>query len=291
MAQNLTSPTTVRDILQSLDIKPSKVLGQNFLVDRNTLNILLTAAKLTPSDRAIEIGPGLGTVTQELLEQTGGVTAIEKDRKLFAYLQHAMGTHEGLDLHCADALDMDLGALVAQGSHVVVANLPYVAGSRILMEFAKAPTPPQRMIVTVQREVGDRLTAAPGTSEYGLLSLWIQLIYHTELIHTIPPTCFWPRPTVRSAIVKMVQHTDIPALPHADAECLRAVSRYAFMHRRKQLAKLLSQNVQNPAQSKEAWQEVLSACNLDPHARPEALTPHDWRRLTTSALCHGHLSN
>ncbi|MBL7116018.1 MAG: ribosomal RNA small subunit methyltransferase A [Kiritimatiellae bacterium] len=291
MAQNLTSPTTVRDILQSLDIKPSKALGQNFLVDRNILNILLKTAKLTPADHVIEIGPGLGAVTQELLKQTGGVTAIEKDRNLFAYLQHALGSHAGLSLHCADALDMHLGALVEQGSRVVVANLPYVAGSRILMEFAKAPTPPQRMIVTVQKEVGDRLTATPGTSEYGLLSLWIQLIYRTELIHTIPPTCFWPRPTVRSAIVQMIQHTESPALPYADAECLRTVSRYAFMHRRKQLAKLLSQTVQNPAQNKEAWQRVLSECNLDPHARPGALAPQDWRRLTTASLCNCHLSN
>lgn len=303
----LTSPTEVRAWLARMDFKPSRVLGQNFLVDANILRILLDAADVTKDDTVLEIGPGLGVLTGPLLERAGRVVAIEKDARLHAHLAETLGGAPNLALLHADALDVLTArrartvppadgtlsltatepavrsrereraeahgslALPATGGafNKVVANLPYSVGSRILVELFQPPYRPDIIVVTVQREVADRLAARPGTKDYGVLGIFAQLDYDVAILKKISRTCFVPPPQVESAIVALRRRARREMELH-DERDFRSLVKACFSHRRKQLGSL-------------AGSEALARAGIDPTRRPETLSVAEWCALANAA--------
>ena len=273
---NLTHPSEVRDLLAQLGLRPRRALGQNFLIDANILRILLSAAELHQEDRVLEIGPGLGVVTEWLLRWAGRVVAIEKDPVLYAHLRGRFEGAAHLDLRCGDALDADLEALFADGVNKVVANLPYSIGSRFLVRVLQVRRPPERVVVTVQREVADRLAAAPATKDYGLLGILTQQRYAVRVRKEVSPTCFLPTPEVRSAIVELRRREEDDPPAEALVRRLDLLHR-AFSRRRKKLLPLLQQAL--PAESARA---LCARLGVALEARPENVTPAQWAALAES---------
>lgn len=268
---NLTRPSEVRALLAQLDFHPSRVLGQNFLIDRNILTILLATAELVPDDRVVEVGPGLGVLTDALLEQAAWVTAIEKDNRLAPYLRERFAGHPTLTLIHADILDCDLAALFPHPGLKLVANLPYAIAARLLVDLLATPYPPTRIVVTIQREVADRLGAVPSTKDYGLLSILMQRHYAIRTVKHISPTCFWPAPSVQSSIACLVLR-ETPLGGAADEAGLRHLLRHAFSRRRKTMARSLRDLVADP-------RPALDAAGIAPTARAEELPPAIWPAL------------
>lgn len=275
--RNLTSPAAVRALLDELGLRPRRSLGQNFLIDRNILGVLVGAAGLSERDQVLEIGPGLGVVTGELIARARRVVAIEKDARLFAFLQAEFAACPALELVHADALDVDTAALFRAGVNVVVANLPYSVGSRLIAEFVGAEAGPERIVVTVQREVADRLAARPSSRAYGLLSVWTQRAYDVTLVKRVSATCFLPRPEVSSAILRLTRRAAAPARPD-EMRRFRELTKSVFGQRRKQLASLLCRL---PGEGWDAGRcrALLAEMRLDPQARPEDLGPDEWWTL------------
>jgi 16S rRNA (adenine1518-N6/adenine1519-N6)-dimethyltransferase len=272
---NLTSLSQVRARLAQLDVHPSKVLGQNFLIDANVLRLLLDQAALAAADQVLEIGPGLGVITEQLLARVRRVVAVEKDRRLHAALAERFRDEPRLELIAADALDLDLDALLGTGVNKVLATLPYAVASRILVELVRAEDPPRVIVVAVQHEVALRLAAEPGTAAYGLLSLWMQLFYRAEVVRKISPTCFWPRPGVPSAIVRLTRR-GLERLPREQRDFFDSLTRRAFEHRRKQLVASLAGGGSASGPLRAQLTQALIQRGIDPHARPENLGAEAW---------------
>ena len=268
----LTRPSEVRALLATMDFHPSRVLGQNFLIDANILNILLDAAELTHRDAVLEVGPGLGVLTEGLLNRAGRVMAIEKDGRLFQWLEKKFTDFPNLGIIHADVLDVDLPALLAQGLNKCVANLPYSIASRFLVELFGAARAPERIVVTVQLEVAERFAAKPGTHDYGLISVLAQLDYEISIHKKISPTCFWPPPEVTSAILLMLRRKT-PAATVRDRAALLKLLKLCFSKRRKQLGSILRGEFADT-------EKVMIALKIPPTARPENLSPTDWARLS-----------
>jgi 16S rRNA (adenine1518-N6/adenine1519-N6)-dimethyltransferase len=190
--------TETRAALEQLGLRPSRSLGQSFLVDQNIALLIVSAAGLTLNDTVLEIGPGLGALTELMVERAGRVVAVEKDARLCEFLHGRFGRRRKLQLVHADALAVDLAAFAP---FKVVANLPYAVSTPLLMRLVESPARPRLMVLTVQREVGDRLAARPGTKDYGALTLFTQLYYEARRAHVVAPGCFWPAPEVESAVM------------------------------------------------------------------------------------------
>jgi 16S rRNA (adenine1518-N6/adenine1519-N6)-dimethyltransferase len=272
---NLASPSQVRAWCIERGFHPSRRLGQNFLVDRNVLDAVLRDSGVQAGQRVLEIGAGLGILTAGLLSLGARVVAVEKDPRLAEALGETLGSRGGLELRAADALELDLDRLLAGGFDAMVSNLPYAVGSRILMELARHPLSPPRLTVMVQHEVATRLAAGPGTAEYGLLGIWVQRRYDVALTRTVAASCFWPRPEVSSAVVRMDRHDRLPLDPAALAR-FEALTRLAFAHRRKQLAATLRRAPAGMRMDDGKTLHLLAACGAPPRARPEDLSPAQW---------------
>lgn len=272
----LTKPSDVRALLAAMDFHPSRVLGQNFLIDANILNILLDAAELTPRDAVLEVGPGLGVLTEGLLARAGRVLAVEKDSRLFQWLENNFAGFPNLGILHSDILEVDLAALLEQGINKCVANLPYAVGSRFLVDLLGAARAPERIVVTVQLEVAERFAALPGTHDYGLVSVLAQLDYTVTIHKRISPTCFWPPPEVTSAILVLVRR-EKPASPVSDRAALLQLLKLCFSKRRKQLGAILRGAYAAP-------EAVLAEVGIDSAARPENLSPTEWVRLSERLL-------
>ena len=268
---NLTRPTEVRALLTQLDFHPSRLLGQNFLIDRNILNILLDAAAIQPGDAIVEVGPGLGVLTDALLSRAATVTAVEKDNRLAPYLRERFANHPKLNLIHSDILDCDFQALFPHPGMKLVANLPYAIAARLLVELTATPHPPALIVVTIQREVAARLSAAPSSDDYGLLSILLQRHYTIETVKHIAPTCFWPPPEVQSSISRLALRS-APLGGPADELALRALLRHAFSRRRKTMARSMRDLVADPL-------PALEAAGIAPTARAEQLLPEAWPAL------------
>lgn len=253
--------TETRAALQRLGLQPSKALGQNFLVDDNILRLLLAQADLRPDDTVLEIGPGLGALTAALLAAAGRVTAIEKDRRLCAFLRERW---PGLNLIAGDAVAVPLPA-----ADKVVANLPYSISTPILERLVESEPRPRALVLTLQREVAQRLAAAPRHKDYGALTLFTQLRYHVDLAHVISPRCFYPVPRVESALVVCLRR-DPRVLLAPGAEFHRLV-RLGFQQRRKMLRKLV------PGAA-----AVLPALGVPATARAEELSLEQWIGLANA---------
>ncbi|MDD4871690.1 MAG: 16S rRNA (adenine(1518)-N(6)/adenine(1519)-N(6))-dimethyltransferase RsmA [Kiritimatiellae bacterium] len=282
---NLTSPSHVRALLDDIGFKPSKLLGQNFLIDRNILDIIIKTAGLTSADHVLEIGPGLGVVTQQLLDKAGSVIAVEKDKRLFAYLQEKFKDVPNLRLINADMLDVDTGELIESGVQKVVSNLPYSVGSRILVDMMMAEPNPELIVVTVQFEVARRLAAQPDSKEYGVLSVWAQAGYDVEMVKSISPGCFWPKPEVTSAIVCMKKHDHFP-LTCMQKKVFFSLTKKMFAYRRKQLASSLGRVPDLIKMSQKEIGAILENTGIDAKSRPENIGIAKWCELV-KALTYG----
>ena len=224
----------VREQLQRLNLQPSKSLGQNFLIDGNILRIILEAADVRRDETVVEIGPGLGVLTRELLPRAKHVIAVEKDARLFAYLR---GELTGVELVHADAVKWLNQQPVIAEPFKVVANLPYSVSSPVIERFVERREKPRAMVFTLQREVAQRLGAPPRTKEYGALTLFTQLYFHVTVAHVISAHCFFPEPQVESAVV-VLERRD-PRVKLADGAPFHELVRRGFSQRRKMLRKLL----------------------------------------------------
>ena len=252
---NLTSPSQVKAWCIANGFHPNRTLGQNFLIDRNALDAILDAAGLDAPTQVLEIGPGLGVLTEGLLERGHAVTAVEKDPALADRLAEALGSPPSLTVLKGDALDF-IKEGACDGFPALVSNLPYQAGTRILLELVRrVPSIPETMVVLVQTEVAERLAAGPGSKTRGLAGVWTQLDYDVALVRTVKASCFWPRPEVGSTVVKLARHHRNDALPASVREMLRGLTKQAFEHRRKQLGTIFKGVVESAARAEELSNE------------------------------------
>ena len=262
---NLTSPSQVKAWCIEHDFHPNKVLGQNFLVDRNALEAIVDAAALPPGARVLEIGPGLGVLTEEMLRRGFAVTAVEKDPVLAERLAEALGNPPNLTVRAGDALDLIKDG-ACDGFPALVSNLPYQAGTRILLELTQRITggtrpcasescasagAPETAVVLVQTEVAERLAAGPGSKVRGLAGVWVQLDYDVQLVRAVKAACFWPRPEVGSTVVRLTRHHRNDALSPDWRACFRRITKQAFEHRRKQLGAIFKGQVQSTARAEQ----------------------------------------
>jgi 16S rRNA (adenine1518-N6/adenine1519-N6)-dimethyltransferase len=278
---SVTRPTELRRWLAEYGIQPNPRWGQNFLADGNVARCIVDAAELAPGETVVEIGPGLGALTELLLEHGHPVVAIERDARLCQLLRDRLGARPGFTLLGEDALDVDWTQWVPHGADTLVSNLPYSSGTRILVRLFELARPPRRMIVTVQKEVAERIVAPAGDRERGIVSILAQRIYDVQLLRYISPTCFWPRPEVRSALLRFELRRQPRGEPVSTVdlcEFLKAV----FGGRRKQLWRALERAGWLPEAARRAGPAWLGELGISPTDRPEQLEVEAWTRLYTA---------
>ncbi len=286
---NLTSPREVKAWCLEHGFHPNKVLGQNFLIDRNALEAIIDAAGLPPPEaapRVLEIGPGLGVLTEGLLGRGAQVTAIEKDPVLAERLAGSLGSPAALTVRAGDALDFIKDGS-CDGFPFLVSNLPYQAGTRILLEIVQRlslPPPasaPETIVVLVQTEVADRLAAGPGSKTRGLAGVWAQLDYDVAAVRKVSASCFWPRPEIGSTVVKLVRHHRNDGLSSETRALFHRTTKLAFEHRRKQLGAIFKNDATLPPEA--FAQPLLRAGHKETielaTARAEELANADWLAL------------
>ena len=277
---NLTSPSQVKAWCIANGFHPNRVLGQNFLIDRNALTAIVDAGLENCRDaapQALEIGPGLGVLTEELLKRGCRVTAVEKDPVLAGRLKESLGSPAGLTVVAADALDWIAGQSLngptpaprGESPRVLStaqtlsgpttfscmgSNLPYQAGTRILLELVKTRALPS-LTVLVQTEVAERLAAGPGSKTRGLAGVWAQLDYDVRVVRKVSASCFWPRPAVGSSVVRLDRHDRNLSLSAEARKLFHRLTKQAFEHRRKQLGKIFRDLIQSTARAEELSNE------------------------------------
>jgi 16S rRNA (adenine1518-N6/adenine1519-N6)-dimethyltransferase len=266
----------MRELLGARGIQLTKSLGQNFLHDQNQLQRIARAGELTKNDRVLEIGPGLGPLTELLIEQSGHVLAVEKDARLLPVLRERFGAVPALELQHADALDIVRDHTRDWADWKLVANLPYSVASPILVELAQNPRRPERLVATLQLEVARRLMARSGDDDYGLLTLLVQLRYHPRELYKVPRGCFFPEPDVDSACIVLIRRAT-PLLEEPLHPQFERVVKSALSQRRKKMSKLL----------KAQWPDDLiarsiAALGLPADVRGEKLSLEQFVALTKS---------
>lgn len=289
-AVRLLSPAEIRELAAELDITPTKKLGQNFVIDPNTVRRIVAAADVGPDDHVIEVGPGLGSLTLALLEKVGRVTAVEIDRRLAGRLERTVGDFAperaaDLDVVTADALT--LTAEDVDGPTALVANLPYNVSVPVLLHLLEAFPSIRRVLVMVQLEVADRLAATPGGRIYGVPSVKAGFYGEVSKAGVVGKNVFWPAPKIDSGLVRIDRWDDGARHWGDGGEALRrevfAVTDAAFLQRRKTLRAALSGYFGSGA----AAEEVLTAAGIDPKLRGEKLTTADFVALAEASLAQG----
>ena len=263
----------MRQILERDGIQLMKSLGQNFLHDTNQLRKIVDAAELTKSDKVLEIGPGLGPLTELLADQAGEVLAIEKDRRLAQILNQRFASRN-LEIVHDDALDLLKREGRDWSAWKLVANLPYSVASPILVELAQSSSPPERMVVTLQLEVARRLMARSGEPDYGVLSLLVQLQFEPKSFHKIPASCFFPEPDVDSAFISL-RRRESPLLDRGQSHAFAKIVKTAFSQRRKMMFKLLK-----TGWPVSALKTAFSQIGISEQARAETVSLQQFVSLT-----------
>lgn len=284
---NLTSPSQVKAWCIGNGFHPNKTLGQNFLIDRNILDAIIEASGVGAGDKVLEIGPGLGVLTEALLERGARVTAIEKDSRLASRLAEALGNPPGLRVIEADALEIDRDALLAERFSACISNLPYSVGTRILLDLALHPLAPKTFVVLVQTEVAERFAAPPGVEARGQAGVWLQLDHTVTLVRAVKASCFWPRPEVGSTIVRLDRHGG-GGLSAEERRWFFELTRYAFMHRRKQLGASLRKAPAPLGRDEAGVAALFAAAGVDPQARAEQLANAQWQALARAFAADGN---
>ncbi len=278
----LGSPKETIEILNRYHFVFQKKFGQNFLIDTHVLEKIIRAAGVTKDDVVVEIGPGIGTLTQYLCEAAREVVAVEIDKKLIPILEDTLSPYENVSIINEDVLKVDLNKLVQEkngGRPIkVVANLPYYITTPIIMGLLEAHVPVDNITVMVQKEVADRMQSGPGSKDYGALSLAVQYYAEPYIAANVPPNCCLPRPNVGSAVIRLSLHKENP-VKLKDEKLMFKLIRASFNQRRKTLANGLN-NSDEIKLSKELITEAITELNLSPSIRGEALTLEDFAALS-----------
>lgn len=279
--KHLGNPTNTREIIDKYGFMFQKRFGQNFLIDGNVVEKIVREAGVTKDDFVLEIGPGIGTMTQLLCENASEVAAVEIDTNLIPILKETLAPYDNVTVINEDILKVDIPALAQEkngGRPIkVVANLPYYITTPIIMGLFESHVPIDSITIMVQREVADRMQVGPGTKDYGALSLAVQYYAKPEIVLNVPPTCFMPRPNVGSAVIRLKKHETCPVQVD-DAEFMFRLIRASFNQRRKTLANGLS-NSSELTLSKEKIAEAIESLGVSPSIRGEALTLEQFAQL------------
>jgi 16S rRNA (adenine1518-N6/adenine1519-N6)-dimethyltransferase len=267
---------SVRGLLAQYGVWPKKNLGQNFMADESVLGKIVAAAQLTPRDVVLEVGAGLGHLTRLLARQAGRIIAVELDDRLMPILRDQLAGCDNVTLVEGDILKLSLSSLLSplSSDYKVVANLPYYITSAVLQYFLEGEPPPARMVITVQYEVAQRITAQPG--DMSLLAVSVQFYGQPRIVTRIKAGAFYPRPEVDSAIVRIERHP-MPPMDVPDVRAFFAVVKAGFAQRRKQLRNSLSAGLRRPQAEVAA---ALEAADVDPRRRPETLSLEEWAAIT-----------
>ena len=278
----LGNPTGTIEILKKYNFNFQKRFGQNFLIDSHILEKIVESAEITKEDCVLEIGPGIGTMTQYLAESAGQVIAVEIDKSLIPILEDTLSPYDNVSVINEDILKVDIRKLVEErnaGKPIkVVANLPYYITTPIIMGLFESHVPLDSITIMVQKEVADRMQVGPGTKDYGALSLAVQYYAKPEIVAYVSPGCFIPKPNVGSAVIRLKRY-DRPPVEVRDEAFLFRLIRAAFNQRRKTLANGIG-NAQDIPCSREQSQEALEKLGFSPSVRGEALTLQEFALLS-----------
>ena len=269
------------EVLQKYDFVFQKKFGQNFLIDSHVLDKIVSAAGITKDDFVLEIGPGIGTMTQYLAASARKVFAVEIDKALIPILEDTLKEFDNVQVINQDILKVDIKKLAEEhndGKPIkVVANLPYYITTPIIMGLFESQVPIDSITVMVQKEVADRMKVGPGTKDYGALSLAVQYYAEPYIVANVPPNCFMPRPKVGSAVIRLTRH-EKPPVEVVDEKLMFRLIRASFNQRRKTLANGLN-NSPELSYSKEEIQQTIEKCGFKAGIRGEALTLEDFAKL------------
>ena len=280
--EKLSSPKKTIEIIQKYNFDFQKKFGQNFLIDSHVLQKIIDAAHITKDDFVLEIGPGIGTMTQYLSEHAKEVMAVEIDHNLLPILKETLAGYDNVEVLNEDILKVDIGKIAEeknQGRPIkVVANLPYYITTPIIMGLFEKNVPMDSLTVMVQKEVAQRMQAVPGTKDYGALSLAVQFYAEPYIVANVPPNCFMPRPKVGSAVIRLTRYKDMP-IKVKNEKLMFSIIRASFNQRRK----TLQNGINNSSAlhfSKEQVVEALGEMELSPTIRGEALSLEQFARLS-----------
>ena len=279
-------PQNTIEVLQKYHFNFQKKFGQNFLIDTHVLEKIIAAADVTKDDFVLEIGPGIGTMTQYLCEHARAVAAVEIDKNLIPILGDTLGAYDNVEIINQDILKVDIKKLAEEkngGRPIkVVANLPYYITTPIIMGLFESHVPIDSITVMVQKEVADRMQVGPGTKDYGALSLAVQYYAAPEIVAIVPPNCFMPRPKVGSAVIRLTRHKELPVQVE-DEKLMFRIIRSSFNQRRKTLANGLK-NSGELTLSKEVIEESITELGVPVTIRGEALSLAQFAELSNIIL-------
>lgn len=290
MNKDIATPMRTKEILEKHGFSFKKSLGQNFLIDPNVLVNIVSHAGLTKKTGVIEIGPGIGALTEHLARSAGKVVAYEIDGRLLPVLDDTMSPYDNVTIIHQDILEADIKSMMAEQfaayeEVVVVANLPYYVTTPIIMKFLLEQIPITGMIIMMQKEVADRITASPSTKAYGSLSIAIQYYMDADVAMIVPKTVFMPQPNVESSVLRLTRK-ETPLAEVIDEDFLFKVSRGSFVQRRKTILNNLQTSLPDGKEKKELIVETLNEVGIDPRRRGETLTVEEFAALSNALYPH-----
>ena len=276
MHKDIATPIRTKEILEKHGFSFKKSLGQNFLIDPNILRNITDHAGLSKETAAIEIGPGIGALTEHLARTSGKVVAFEIDQRLIPILEDTLSPYDNVTIVNQDVLEADVASIIetelaGYEDIMVVANLPYYVTTPIILKLLMERLPIRGICVMLQKEVGDRISARPGTKAYGSLSIAIQYYTEAEMVMTVPKSVFMPQPNVDSAVIRLTKRS-VPPVQVQDEDFLFTVSRASFAQRRKTILNNLTSQLPQGKEKKDLILEALSKAGVDPTRRGETLS-------------------
>ncbi|MDF2855324.1 MAG: rRNA methyltransferase [Neobacillus sp.] len=292
MNKDIATPIRTRAILERYGFSFKKSLGQNFLIDTNILQRIVDFAEIGENTGTIEIGPGIGALTEQLARSSKKVVAFEIDQRLLPILSDTLSPYENVKIIHKDVLEADVQGVIDQefadmDDLMVVANLPYYVTTPIIMKLLEEHLPIRGIVVMLQKEVANRISASPGTKEYGSLSIAIQYYTHAETVMIVPKTVFVPQPNVDSAVIRLTRR-EKPAVSVKDENFFFHVTRSSFAQRRKTILNNLTSQLPDGKQKKEEILAALAAADIEPTRRGETLSLAEFGRLSDELYSYFH---
>lgn len=286
MYKDIATPARTKEILERHGFSFKKSLGQNFLVDPNVLHNIVSQADITKETGIIEVGPGIGALTEHLARQAGKVVAFEIDQRLLPVLEDTMAPYPNVTVLHQDVLKADLHRIIEEQfadyeQIAVVANLPYYITTPIIMKFLMERVRVSQLVIMMQKEVADRITAVPGTKAYGSLSIAVQYYMNTDIAMIVPKTVFIPQPNVDSAVLRLTRRAE-PYPDVADEDFLFNVTQGSFVHRRKTIWNNLITSLPDGKEKKELIGKAFEEAEIDPGRRGETLSIPEFIRLANA---------